>query len=247
MSVKWISHRGESYDAPQNTIPAFELSKERATDGMECDVRFTKDRRMVVCHDPTTCATCDACAKISQVTYEQLCRISVVFRKGGFKGVHIPLFEDTLPALGEGREYYIEIKENDAGLLEETAKALKKAGIPVSRAVIISFIPDMVRAAKEIIPGIRTLLLTNCSRENGAFSAETLLADLRAVNADGVDLQADPNFMTPEFVHQIKDAGFFFAVWTVDDPELAKKCIAAGVDSITSNRAAWLRDQLAGA
>ena len=40
MNVKWISHRGESIDAPENSIPAFKLSLERQTDGMECDDGF---------------------------------------------------------------------------------------------------------------------------------------------------------------------------------------------------------------
>ena len=35
MATKWISHRGESYDAPENTVPAFRLSQEKKTDGME--------------------------------------------------------------------------------------------------------------------------------------------------------------------------------------------------------------------
>ena len=38
MATKWISHRGESYDAPENTVPAFRLSQEKKTDGMECDI-----------------------------------------------------------------------------------------------------------------------------------------------------------------------------------------------------------------
>ena len=35
------------------------------------------------------------------------------------------------------------------------------------------------------------------------------------------------------------------AVWTVDQPGQAKRLIEMGVDSITSNRAAKLRDMLA--
>ena len=48
--VKWISHRGESMDAPENTLAAFRLSQERQTDGMECDVYLTTDGKVMVCH-----------------------------------------------------------------------------------------------------------------------------------------------------------------------------------------------------
>ena len=38
MSIAWISHRGESIDAPENTLSAFKLSSARDVDGMECDI-----------------------------------------------------------------------------------------------------------------------------------------------------------------------------------------------------------------
>ncbi|MBR4956402.1 MAG: glycerophosphodiester phosphodiesterase, partial [Lentisphaeria bacterium] len=50
----WISHRGESADAPENTLEAFILGRERKTDGCECDVYLSRDGRMMVCHDSTT-------------------------------------------------------------------------------------------------------------------------------------------------------------------------------------------------
>ena len=38
----WIAHRGESLDAPENTLAAFKLSWQRNADGIECDIRLTK-------------------------------------------------------------------------------------------------------------------------------------------------------------------------------------------------------------
>ena len=52
--MEWISHRGESADAPENTLESFALARERKTDGSECDVHFTHDGKLVVCHDNTT-------------------------------------------------------------------------------------------------------------------------------------------------------------------------------------------------
>ena len=42
MGVKWISRRGESIDAPENTPAAFALAAQRQTDGMECGRPETK-------------------------------------------------------------------------------------------------------------------------------------------------------------------------------------------------------------
>lgn len=57
MTVKWISHRGESLDAPENSLAAFKLSLERNTDGMECDVRISLDGVAVVVHNDTVVRT----------------------------------------------------------------------------------------------------------------------------------------------------------------------------------------------
>ena len=38
--MEWISHRGESIDAPENTLSAFQLAMERDTDGIETDIHY---------------------------------------------------------------------------------------------------------------------------------------------------------------------------------------------------------------
>ena len=47
------------------------------------------------------------------------------------------------------------------------------------------------------------------------------------------------------FGDKVKAAGLKLYVWTVDDVELAKQMIAAGAESITTNKPGWLREQLA--
>ena len=49
--VKGINHRGYNTEAPQNTIPAFKLSKKKGFDYVETDVRYTSDGVPVLLHD----------------------------------------------------------------------------------------------------------------------------------------------------------------------------------------------------
>jgi len=51
-----IAHRGACWDAPENTIEAFELAIEQGADFVEFDVR-RRGRELVVCHDPAPPAT----------------------------------------------------------------------------------------------------------------------------------------------------------------------------------------------
>ena len=54
-----------------------------------------------------------------------------------------------------------------------------------------------------------------------------------------MDIRCSSN-IDEAYVAKLRQAGFYIAVWTVDTPELARKFLDLKVDSITSNRAAWL-------
>ncbi|HEX9644253.1 MAG TPA: glycerophosphodiester phosphodiesterase, partial [Acidimicrobiia bacterium] len=47
-----LAHRGASAHAEGNTLAAFRLAVAHGADGVELDVRFTADDRVVVHHDP---------------------------------------------------------------------------------------------------------------------------------------------------------------------------------------------------
>src|SRR5579859_2748567 len=49
-----IAHRGASADAPENTMPAFELAFQQGADMLELDVQCSADGVLVVFHDETT-------------------------------------------------------------------------------------------------------------------------------------------------------------------------------------------------
>ena len=48
-----IAHRGANRYAPQNTLEAFRKAIEQKADGVETDVRITKDGHLVLCHNST--------------------------------------------------------------------------------------------------------------------------------------------------------------------------------------------------
>ena len=47
-----IAHRGASGYAPENTLAAFRLAERMGVTEIELDVQFSKDRQLVICHDP---------------------------------------------------------------------------------------------------------------------------------------------------------------------------------------------------
>ena len=49
-----VAHRGASHDAPENTLPAFELAWKQGADAIEGDFHLTKDGKIVCLHDYDT-------------------------------------------------------------------------------------------------------------------------------------------------------------------------------------------------
>ena len=59
-------------------------------------------------------------------------------------------------------------------------------------------------------------------------------------------MQFKPEVVTAEFVRAVKDAGYSFHVWTVDDLEMAKLAFARGAETLTTNCAKRILDEYEG-
>ncbi len=70
-----------------------------------------------------------------------------------------------------------------------------------------------------------------------------MVAQAKAAGLDGLNLNYGFAIDAP-FVSAVKAAGLKLYTWTVDDPAVARAEAALGVDGITTNRPAWLREQL---
>ncbi len=74
--VKIIAHRGSSGRFPENTMTAFLEAKNAGADGIEMDVRFTKDQELVVIHDETVDRTTDGKGKVSEYNLTELKKLN---------------------------------------------------------------------------------------------------------------------------------------------------------------------------
>ena len=65
------THRGERFTAPENTLTAFQRAIDVGVDMIETDVRMTKDRELVIMHDPTVDRTTDGTGLVHEMTLAQ--------------------------------------------------------------------------------------------------------------------------------------------------------------------------------
>ena len=72
-----IAHRGSSAHAPENTLAAFELAVAGGAEGIEFDVRLTRDGEAVVIHDADLKRTALSEGIVSGMTAAELAEIDV--------------------------------------------------------------------------------------------------------------------------------------------------------------------------
>src|SRR5258708_25005563 len=63
-----VAHRGASAERPEHTLAAYELALKEGTDGVECDVRLTRDGHLVCVHDRRGDRTPNGTGLVSRVT-----------------------------------------------------------------------------------------------------------------------------------------------------------------------------------
>ena len=149
-------------------------------------------------------------------------------------------------AMADNKKILIEIK-SDARIMVPLVAVIESSDLSPDQMVVICFNEDVLELAKKSMPHIKTLWLSSFEQgDDGKWTptAEEIIATAMRINADGVHLKANPEVIDRVFVAKLRQADLEFHVWTVDDPEVARKMLRLGADSITTNRPGWLREQL---
>lgn len=123
-----IAHRGASWDAPENTLPAFELAIEQGADYVEFDVRASGDGELVVAHDPVR----------------------------GPVPPDVPTLDAVLAALAGRIGLAVEIKEE--AVTERTLAALEEHGVDPDAVLILSFQIRALELVRRRRPDLRSVL-----------------------------------------------------------------------------------------
>lgn len=242
-----VAHRGASYDAPENTLAAFRLAWEKGTDAVEGDFYLTRDGRVACFHDRDTKRVAGREGKISDMTWAEVQSLDVgKWKHARYEGEKVPSLEQVLELIPEGKFLLIEIKTGPE-IVPSVRRILLDMNIRPESVRIIAFDQEVIRSAKIQIPEVKAFWLTSFKKDDKGMLRPTpkeILATLKDVRADGLDARANPDVMTPAFVKQLHDLGYEAHCWTVNDPELALQMQAAGMDSITTDRPAFLRQAL---
>ena len=235
-----ISHRGESVDAPENTLPAYRTAVARGF-GFECDVYLSKDGRVFTFHDKNLARTTDGANtnRCCDVTWAELESVDVgnwgTWKDSCFKGTRPALLEEVLALARDGRQIYVEVKPGPeiVPFIKDVFAQQSKA--TPANALFISFNEETCKALKAQMPDYRVYWLVSPKKGTPCATADGLAAKLKELGVDGVDCHDKPDIVTADYVKAIRRAGFEFHVWTVDDLADTVEAFHRGVQTVTTN------------
>ena len=246
-AVEIVAHRGASYDAPENTLPAVELGWQRGADAVEVDIHQTSDGKIVAIHDSDTKRVTGQQGVVADMRLDQLLLLDAGAWKGAqWSGTRIPTLEQVLETVPSGKTLVVEIKCS-RDVLPELERVLDASG-KREQVMLIAFDYDTISEAKRRMTDRRCYWLYGFSgREAEAYrvrSQADLLQRVEQASLDGLDVRHSGEW-TADLADALRKQGKTLYVYTVNDADQARRLRDAGVAGITTDRPAYIREALA--
>ncbi len=231
-----IAHRGANKYAPQNTIPAFKKARELGCDGFENDTHYTKDRKIVVCHNYDVDATSNGTGKIKDMTFDELRALDFgSYFSEEFAGTQIPTLDEFFECCHGLKVINVEIKtplDGDRTIVDGTIACAKEHGL-FDQLLISSFDPECVKRAKEVDPECKTAILYDFVSPTVAEISKGPADYALALGCCAIH----PVYLmvSEELVEDCHSKGIMVNPWTVDDDEAIKELARIGCDGLITN------------
>lgn len=231
-----IGHRGIARHAPENTMTSFKLAAQQKIDWIEFDLRLTGDKELIIFHDDRLERTTNGFGWVHEHTLEEIAKLDAgSWFEHRFKGEAIPVFKDVLPELLTlFPQMNIELKitpemekEHESALAWQVINVLAELW-PAKRAwpLISSFYWPVLEKIREVLPDIPI-----------GFLQETCTPYMieKVASTPNSSLHCDYQSLSEEMLHLCQKANVPLLVYTVNQPEIAKRLIDHGIFGVFSD------------
>ena len=223
-----IAHRGASAEQPENTLASFRRALALEVDGIELDVRVTRDGVPVVFHDAALRRLTGASGRLAGKTWAELRLLRVRSREP------IPRLTDVLHLTRGLTVVQIELKSGPVAPIIRAIKAARAA----DWVILASFDQRLVREARKLAPAIPRMLISD-----GRVAPALLVRRLAACGATGLSVNQRA-VRSAAWVRHFQMRGYAIWSWTVNDPPLARRLAGWGVDALLGDDPALLKSAL---
>jgi glycerophosphoryl diester phosphodiesterase len=240
-----FAHRGGSGLAPENTMEAFDTGLSLGADGLELDIRLSRDGAVVVHHDAMVDRTTNGHGEVAAHTADELSRLDAGYRFARISSdsldparrlvTGVPTLAAVLARHREAR-VIIELKLNHPELAAAAVEVVRRADA-VDRVCFGSFGLRVLRAVRASEPAVAT----------SAAHEEVRWALYRSWCRWPIQRPAYAGYQVPEwsgrthvvsrrFVEEAHRADLGVQVWTVDREDDARRLLECGVDALITDR-----------
>ena len=240
-----IAHRGSSVFAPENTLAAFHQAIEDKADGIEFDVRMTKDEVPVVFHDAGLQRMARKKERVSTLTLSELQTIDLgewfnhrYPRQANdkFSGETVPTLAQTFDFLrGFQGRVYIEVKgltPEASATVEAIIKEIQHTAL-LSNIILKSFNLKAIARAKEIFPEIRTAALFAPKIVPFLNRKNRLIEQAKHYRANEFSLHY--SLATKKLVENATKENMPVTIWTADRPAWVRRAQEIGILAVITN------------
>ncbi|CAG7622301.1 Glycerophosphodiester phosphodiesterase [Paenibacillus solanacearum] len=228
MNERYISnlaHRGASEYAPENTMAAFYKAVELGANGIETDLKISRDGVILLLHDEKLDRTTNGTGKASEYTWAELRGLDAgSWFSPRYEGERLVELEQFLHGFGaKSLHFALEFKER--GIEKQTLEMIRAYDVK-ERVTLTSFIYEELVAARAIDADIRIGYLVKTFDEQA-------IEQVKAI--DGTQICPRCSQLTPENVLLAKSRGLEVRAWGVADEEWMHHALRCGVDGMTIN------------
>jgi glycerophosphoryl diester phosphodiesterase len=237
-----FAHRGGAALAPENTFAAFDQGLSLGADGLEIDVRLSRDAVVVVHHDETIERTTNRGGRVSDWDADELWKTDAGYRFGNqdtwpFRGLGhgVPRLHWVLSRY-PGTRIIIDLKDDTAELARATIDVLRTANA-FDRVCLGSFGRRPLQTVRQLAPSVAT----SASKEEVRWALYRSWVGWPA-SAPAYRGYQVPEFagrrrvVSPRFISACHRAGLRVQVWTVDREDEARRFLRWGVDGLITDR-----------
>lgn len=229
VTVQITAHRGDSRQAPENSLSALRAAIAAGADFAEIDVQTTRDGRVVLWHDADLMRAIRDPRRIGDCTLAELQALDVGSYFGSaFATERIATLEEAITVAGERLRLNVELKYNrpDPALAPRVAQVLREQNF-LGRCVVTSLDAAELRRFRAVAPEVPIGLIVTVSVGN----VSRLPVDFLSVNTRAA---------RPALFSQARRQGKALHVWTVNDRESALRFIFLGADNLITDEPALL-------
>ncbi|MDO5292831.1 MAG: Ig-like domain-containing protein [bacterium] len=223
-SSQSVAHMGLIYEAPSNSMPAFQKAADsNAFMGIETDVQETADGEFVLIHDSDIKSRTDGSGLVSRLSLQQV--LSASMNKGTnisqYKNLHIPRLEEYLMLCKEkGMTPVLHIKSISS--YSKFVDKLKEYGL--EKTAIITGSKATMQKFRQVDKNVTLSWLCYLTKGNIDWAAKNNM-DLNVSYAD----------VTQDLCDYAHKKNIKVGAWTVNSYSTAKRVLYQGIDFITGD------------